>query len=82
MPKAIKNDRHALLKCTDPDCPLKVKGSKKLGLHIRDDHFKKRVHKNCKTHEPCDCEKCVTPENPLTPAEMDLPTTPIEADLL
>ena len=71
MPKAIKNDRHLLLKCTDPNCPLKVKGSKKLPFHIRKNNFKKRVHKNCRANEPCDCEKCVTPENPLTTAIMD-----------
>ena len=66
MPKEIKNDRHKFVKCTDPGCPLRVKTSKKIGLHIRENNFKKRVHKNCKLHEPCNCEKCYPTENPLT----------------
>ena len=52
MPKYTPINRNKFLKCCDLACPLRQKITKKKLNHIRDDNFKKSIHRDCKKPIP------------------------------
>ena len=69
MPNSRSKNRHKIFKCVDPNCPLRLKPTKKKLDHIRADHFKIRIHRYCKDPIQCDCRVCFPSLSPLLSEE-------------